>query len=85
MTEADLPRVFSEVVYDLLGEVFPARGIDVLYEDEVESIVRECVDRYYAQSVVEWYVMQGIPPTQIPSVQMAMSAIHNIGLGGRGR
>jgi len=86
MTESDLPRIFAETLYDLMDETLAAHGIDVIYEDEARSIVHECVERVYPQSVMEWYFMQGVPVLTAPTVGRAVwGALRDIGKRGRNR
>lgn len=85
MTEADCPRVFARVLYDMMDETFAAHGIGALYEDEVRLIVHECVERAYPQSVIEWYFAQGVPMLTAPTVGRAVwGAMRDIGSTGAG-
>ena len=56
----DYQRLFAKTVEEMLVEVFDRHGIDQLYEDELEAIVKECTDRCYHQSIGEFRRRQGL-------------------------
>lgn len=56
----DYQMLFAKTVQDMLVEVFGRHGIDTLYEDELESIVKECTDKCYHRSIGEFRRKQGL-------------------------
>lgn len=56
----DYQRLFAETVEEMLIEIFDRHGIDQLYEDELEAIVKECTDKCYRSSVGEFRRKEGL-------------------------
>lgn len=50
----DFEGLFARALYDEINEVFGRHGIEELYEDELDGLVRECVSRCYGQSIEEF-------------------------------
>lgn len=47
-------ELFSKTLYEELERVFTERGIKVITEDELDSIVDECYRKTYYQSIAEF-------------------------------
>lgn len=64
----DYRRLFAETLEDRINAVMARHGIDTLYEDEYESIVRECTSKCYAKSNAEFRRETG--ESSIPKIRL---------------
>lgn len=62
--DIDYKAIFSKVLHEEIVATFAAHGIERLYEDELEDIIRECVKLVYKPSIREFNRAMGNPLTR---------------------
>ena len=65
----DYRKLFSRTLYEEIDDVFGAHGIDWMYEDELESVVKEAERKCYYQSIAE-FRKRHVPDTTVPKIRL---------------
>lgn len=65
----DYRKLFSRTLYEEIVSVFDEHGIDWMYEDELESVVKEAEKTCYYQSIAE-FRKRHVPDATVPKIRL---------------